>query len=181
MHCPDEAELRKLIDGGATPEEQTALAQHLDSCADCRAFLDRLAAGRGSWADVARQLGDFPAPAAPALAGVMDQLEADAERQETSAEQTHAAERKLDFLEPPETPGHLGRLGHYEVLETVGQGGMGIVLRAHDTRLQRIVAIKVMMPELAARASARQRFIREARNAAAVTHDHVVTIHDVQE
>src|SRR5262249_46458051 len=93
----------------------------------------------------------------------------------------HVSERTLDFLEPSETPGHLGRLGHYEVLESVGEGGMGIVLKGLDTKLQRIVAIKVMMPELAARASARQRFSREARAAAAVTHDHVVTIHEVQE
>src|SRR5439155_5228175 len=57
----------------------------------------------------------------------------------------------------------------------------GIVLKAIDTKLQRVAAIKVMMPELAARASARQRFIREARAAAAVTHEHVVTIHAFEE
>src|SRR6266568_5124582 len=181
MQCPDEGELRKLIDGGASPDEQAALTEHLDSCADCRAALDRLSAGRESWADVRRQLADAPEPASPALAGAMDQLEADAAREETTAEPTPAAERKLDFLDPSEVPGQLGRLGHYEILEVVGQGGMGIVLRAQDTKLQRIVAIKVMLPELAARAEARNRFIREARAAAAVAHEHVVTIHEVQE
>jgi uncharacterized protein (TIGR03067 family) len=181
MQCPSEYDLRKLIDGGATPEEQSALAEHLDACADCRTALDRLTAGRESWVDVRRQLADSPEPASPALADAMNKLEADAGSAETSAEPKRAAERKLDFLDPPEVPGHLGRLGHYEVLEVVGQGGMGIVLRAQDTKLQRIVAIKVMLPELAARAEARRRFIREARAAAAVTHEHVVTIHEVQE
>src|SRR5262249_49331374 len=78
-------------------------------------------------------------------------------------------------------PGGLGRLGHYEILEVVGRGGMGIVFRAHDDHLRRIVAIKVMAPQLAASALARQRFTREARAAAAVSHDHVVTIHAVEE
>ena len=87
----------------------------------------------------------------------------------------------LDFLEPSDKPGSLGRLGHYEVQEVVGRGGMGIVLRAFDETLHRVVAIKVMAPQLAASATARQRFTREARAAAAVTHDHVVTIHAVEE
>ena len=87
----------------------------------------------------------------------------------------------LDFLDPSDKPGSLGRLGHYEVLEVVGRGGMGVVLKAFDENLHRVVAIKVMAPQLAASATARQRFTREARAAAAVTHDHVVTIHAVEE
>src|SRR5262245_3109529 len=83
----------------------------------------------------------------------------------------------LDFLEPSDKPGSIGRLGHYEVQEVVGRGGMGVVLRAFDERLHRVVAIKVMAPQLAASAPARRRFVREARAAAAVTHDNVVTIH----
>ena len=47
----------------------------------------------------------------------------------------------LDFLEPSAKPGSLGRLGHYEVLEVIGRGGMGIVLRAFDEELHRVVAI----------------------------------------
>ena len=78
-------------------------------------------------------------------------------------------------------PGSLGRLGHYEVLEVIGRGGMGIVLRAFDEKLHRVVAIKVMAPQLATSATARKRFTREAQAAAAVSHDHVVTIHAVEE
>jgi serine/threonine protein kinase len=86
----------------------------------------------------------------------------------------------LDFLSPSAKPGSLGRLGHYEVLEVVGKGGMGIVLRAFDEKLHRVVAIKVLAPEFARDNSARQRFVREARAAAAVTHDNVIAIHGVE-
>ena len=87
----------------------------------------------------------------------------------------------LDFLEPSDQPDSLGRLGQYDVREVVGRGGMGIVLKAHDTKLSRVVAVKVLAPELAANATARKRFLREARAAAAVSHDHVVTIYAVEE
>jgi serine/threonine protein kinase len=87
----------------------------------------------------------------------------------------------LDFLEPSEKPGALGRLGHYEVLEVVGRGGMGVVLRAFDEKLHRVVAIKVLAPLLAGSAAARQRFVREARATAAVTHDNVIDIHAVED
>lgn len=87
----------------------------------------------------------------------------------------------LDFLAPSEKPESLGRLGPYEVLEVIGRGGMGVVLRAFDESLHRVVAIKVMARELATSAAARRRFAREAQAAAAVSHDHVVTIHAVEQ
>jgi WD40 repeat protein len=87
----------------------------------------------------------------------------------------------LDFLAPSRKPGSLGRLGHHEVMEVVGQGGMGVVLRAFDEVLHRVVAIKVMAAQLATNATARKRFIREAQAAAAVRDEHVVDIHAVEE
>jgi serine/threonine protein kinase len=92
-----------------------------------------------------------------------------------------SADEPLDFLAPSDTPGSIGRLGHNEVREVVGRGGMGVVLKAFDETLHRVVAIKVMAPRLATSATARRRFTREARAAAAVTHDHIVTIHAVEE
>src|SRR5207247_2013227 len=73
------------------------------------------------------------------------------------------------------------RLDHYEVLELVGRGTTGLVLKARDRKLQRIVAIKVLAPRLAASGAARQRFVREAQAVAAVRDDHVVAIHDVND
>jgi serine/threonine protein kinase len=73
----------------------------------------------------------------------------------------------------------LGRLAHYRVLKLMGRGGMGGVYLAHDEGLDRRVALKVLLPEAAAEPGARERFLREARAAAAVKHDNVVTIYHV--
>ena len=87
----------------------------------------------------------------------------------------------LSFLQPSSQPGSLGRLAHYEVLEILGQGAFGTVLKAFDEKLHRMVAIKVLSAELASTSPARKRFLREARSAAAIRHDHVVAIHAVEE
>ncbi len=87
----------------------------------------------------------------------------------------------LGFLKPSDHPESLGRLGQYEATSVIGVGGMGIVLRALDTRLHRIIALKVVSATHTAGEADRRRFIREARAAAAVSHPNVVTIHDVAE
>src|SRR5215468_4788905 len=87
----------------------------------------------------------------------------------------------LDFLAPSQKPGSLGCLAHYEALEVVGRGGMGVVFRAFDTKLHRVVALKALAPQLATSSAARQRFVREARAAAAITHDHIIAIHAVED
>jgi len=87
----------------------------------------------------------------------------------------------LEFLEPSSKPGSLGRLGHHEVLEVLGRGGFGIVVRAFDETLHRMVAIKVLAPQLASTSPARKRFLREARASARVRHGNVVQIYAVEE
>jgi WD40 repeat protein len=86
-----------------------------------------------------------------------------------------------DFLAPPQVLDETGRLGPYCVLEALGAGGMGVVFKAEDPGLQRLVALKAMLPGLASSGSAKQRFLREARAAAAIKHDHIVTIFQVGE
>ncbi len=86
-----------------------------------------------------------------------------------------------EFLAPAQSPGELGRLGPYRVLKILGAGGMGVVFQAEDPQLQRLVALKVMLPTLAAGATARKRFLREAQAAAKLEHDHIVAIYHVGE
>ena len=71
------------------------------------------------------------------------------------------------------------RLGPYEILSAIGAGGMGEVYRAKDTRLNRIVAIKVLPPHLADSPELRERFEREARTIASLNHPHICTLHDI--
>jgi eukaryotic-like serine/threonine-protein kinase len=87
----------------------------------------------------------------------------------------------LHFLQPTSRPDSLGRLGHYEVLQILGKGGFGIVFRAFDDTLQRVVAVKVLAPAMAATSPARKRFLREARSSAQVRHENVVQVYAVEE
>lgn len=84
-------------------------------------------------------------------------------------------------LQTPSHPEMLGRLGRYEVEGVVGCGGMGVVLRGYDCELRRPVAIKLVLPRLMKNGPAKQRFLREARAAAAVLHPNVIAIHDIDE
>jgi serine/threonine protein kinase len=70
------------------------------------------------------------------------------------------------------------RLGPYEILSAIGAGGMGEVYKARDTRLDRIVAIKVLATHLADRAELRERFEREAKTIANLNHPHICTLYD---
>lgn len=87
----------------------------------------------------------------------------------------------IDFLDPPQSEGEMGRLGPYRVTSLIGLGGMGQVFRAEDTRLKRTVALKVMNRKFSATPHSRKRFVEEARSMAAVHHDNVATIFEVGE
>jgi serine/threonine protein kinase len=137
---------------------------------DAGSFLDRpalevAAAGKSD------QTEAFDSTPAPAGAGEATKAESAARRDDDS----------LSFLAPAFKPGHLGRLGHYEIQEVIGKGAFGTVLRAFDEKLHRVVAIKVLSSAYAANGAARKRFTREAQNAAAVKNDHVVAIHAVDD
>jgi len=82
---------------------------------------------------------------------------------------------------PPAAADEVGTLGPYRILKKLGAGGMGAVYLALDTRLDRKLALKVMLPEYAADAAAKERFLREAKAAAKVSHDNVVIVHEADE
>jgi serine/threonine protein kinase len=85
------------------------------------------------------------------------------------------------FLSPPQAVGELGRLGPYAVRRVIGSGGMGLVLEAEDPHLERPVALKIMHAPLVANESYRQRFLQEARAAAKLDHENIVTIYGAGE
>jgi len=171
----DESRLKSFLDDELPDREHARLSDHLETCATCRGSLERLAAGSRLWAEL-RHLGEQhnSLPGSASIAG--DRAIFAKSPRGRRADDLH---RSLEFLTASETPGSLGRLGHYEVTDVLGSGGFGVVLKAFDPALGRVVAIKVLAPQLATSAAARSRFAREARAAAAVVHDHVVAIHAV--
>ena len=71
--------------------------------------------------------------------------------------------------------------GRYSILREAGRGGMGVVYLAREVHLDRLVAIKLLPPELAQRPGLRERFVREARIAAKLSHPHIIPIHAVDQ
>lgn len=163
LECTSKAERDRYLTAacGGDDKLHAEVESLLKADTDAGSFLEHPAADVGDAAKQARERG--PASDIATEAG------------------TKQGELRLDFLAPAQKEGSLGRLGHYEVLEVVGRGGMGIVLKAFDEKLQRVVAIKTMLAQLATSANARQRFVREAQAAAAIRNEHVIDIHAVEE
>jgi len=175
-HCPTSRELEDFLAGEPRADARGELSAHLQQCDRCRELLDRLSdePELRQWAREVPSTGETDGPGLARLLEISPKIGA----QSTMTDGRGAEPPSLEFLGPPRHEGDLGTLGPYRVLELLGHGGMGIVLRGHDDMLDRVVALKVLRPALA-HGRDRVRFVREARAAAQVRHDHVVEVHAV--
>lgn len=169
----DAERLRLLLADQLSESLQAEVAEHVAQCAECLQKMESFAGNVGFWSEVesclrtnAEQVGES--------SGASSSL-----NESRTSDESFAVDFVVDFLEPCDQPEALGRLGEYEILEVIGRGGMGVVLKGFQRELGRYVAVKVMAPHLAASGAARQRFVREARAAAAIVHPHVMPIHAV--
>jgi serine/threonine protein kinase len=178
MRC-NESRLEQLFSADESSREYQVVAQHVESCFSCQQRLVELSSDNDLLREVRETLSmsDEGETYSSSVGGsVVIAIEA-ATIDGFGAECEPVS---LDFLAPPSHPEMLGRIGRYEVERIIGSGGMGIVLKGFDTELHRVVAIKVLKPHLAHNGAARHRFAREAQSAAAVVHEHVIPIYDVQ-
>ena len=183
--CPDPHRLRELLDNSMTSDEQAVVISHLDQCECCQQKLEHIASGGSSFVmPICTAKADRPDETSafwPALDRVQSAILSANDTPHEPRPLNEDEELVLDFLSPSEAPEYLGRLGHYEVMEVIGHGGMGVVLKAFDPCLQRNVALKVLAPRFAKNEISRKRFCREARAAASITHENVVAVYEVDE
>ena len=179
-HCDKNTE-RLFLAGELSSDDEAAVIRHLDACPRCQTRLEQAAGDDSVWsvtrellASSAERSAWTPSTSASHLSETLPHVLADDYEPRTPLVD-------LAFLAPTDDPAYLGRVGPYEIAGVIGQGGMGVVLKAFDRSLNRHVAIKVLSPLLAGAGAARQRFAREARAMAALSHEHVVPIYAVDE
>ncbi|HVC95863.1 MAG TPA: serine/threonine-protein kinase [Pirellulales bacterium] len=178
--CPRADELSQLLDGSLAGERQRECIDHMEGCECCQTKLEEIATGGTNLSRVVKHLHQAVPVATSAYWPALSALVDEAPQSTTPRPTAPRRELTLDFLGPPSDAAYIGRVGQFDVMRVLGRGGMGVVLEAFDTRLQRHVAIKVLDPDLAADEIARQRFCREARAAASITHENVVAVHNVE-
>ena len=159
--------LQQSLDDRLTEVEEESLSAHLSECVACQQELEKLAGRPAAWTRVGTTLK------AACESG-------EAERSSIGfvrvAEADSAADFAVECLEPSTSSEYIGRLGDIEIQDVIGHGGMGVVLKGYQPELKRLVAVKVLAPQLAVSAAARKRFAREAQATAAILHPNVMPI-----
>ncbi len=172
--CPDDSVLEDLVAGRLAWDLVEQWTAHIDTCANCqRGILTQPSlANLEAWLPELKHAKSDK----PHLRQAIDKVKL--LRGSTPLPGSHEAD-------PHESQAAANPTAFtddgFELLGTIGRGGMGVVYRARDKSLNRVVAIKTLAPELVIDPSARKRFLREARSAAAVTHPNVITVYTVSE
>jgi hypothetical protein len=182
-HCPSLELLQRLQTGAPSPAEADGLRRHLERCERCRALAS---APEGAAAAALPRDSTAPAdPTAPVdLAAPTRELPL--EEAALLSDATPAILPTGSLLPEGEAPAPLGRgspVGRYILLDTLGEGGMGVVYAAYDPQLHRRVAIKVLQPGAATGSASinhpQARLLREAQALAKLAHPNVLAVHDV--
>ena len=181
--CPEADVLSRFVADELDEPQQVVIGRHVDGCESCRDELDKVAespsflptlvgfeteqdsVGEDEFVDrlVRRIQGDIGSFV----------------KRWSSAESDEASGPVL-FPGPADDDAPLGRIAEYEVQELIGSGATGHLYKAFDTRLKRVVAIKILRRELAALEDARARFVREAHAAANLQSEFIVGIHEIR-
>ena len=173
LECPDQKTLLDHVAGRLDEAGHRQVELHLGACQRCSQAVEWIIANlvKGETDELAggsSSTKTFPSHLAAQL------------KPQSDGPLNHEV-FNYDILAPSSKKGTIGRLGKYDVYGVIGKGGMGVVFKAFDEQLRRPVAIKVLNRQLASNAVARRRFAREARAAANIKHENVITIYGVDE
>lgn len=176
----DSERIEQYLNEQLSAPDQVEFEVHLSQCAWCQQQIERRAAEPELWENAAALLAQSPKHESgwTIASEVSSRHQTD---ESDSGFHCRQVQTVLDSLSPTDDPEMLGRIDDYEIIGVVGVGGMGAVLKGYDKSLRRVVAIKIMAPHLAGSGSARMRFQREARAAAAITHHNVIDIYNVSD
>ena len=198
--CPTEQQLSDLVNDRLSDSRVDELTEHVGTCEVCQETMQRLAAGDlafdsllvGSVAAVPPKESQYW-DVRNSIANNPIEITAISQSANTVSQPTrfhpggsgngtdgrYTANVDLSFLSPSDNPAFLGRLQQFDIVRVLGHGGMGVVLQGFDPHLQRTVAIKVLHAKYQQDDAAIERFCREGRAAAAISHEHVVQMYQV--
>jgi eukaryotic-like serine/threonine-protein kinase len=184
--CPSSDELQRMVLGQLGDEAAERVQKHLDQCPKCVSalqqcvasdeFLEAVRASRPVSCERTKTL-DLPVGWVRSAVSTLIRSHESTQPDKNVAPLPMSDVKSL--LSPAQTVDEIGRVAEFRVLRVLGVGGMAVVFEAEDSRLKRRVALKLMLPAIASKPGATQRFLREAQSAAALKHGHVVTIYQV--
>ena len=206
--CPNNKVLNDLLLGLLPKATAEGVTEHLGSCERCQSKIKEMSSGDAPVESLLTKSAAANPPQNSAFSkatNVIDQQDSEdlAETKLHPLQNTPVADKltkfsneknsdypnlngsdsssdsELSFLEPCEDPAYIGCLKDFQISRVIGRGGMGVVLEAFDPHLQRVVAIKVLSRGFQNNKGAVERFCREGRAAASVSHEHVVPMYQV--
>ena len=178
LDCPEIDCWQLLLDETAPSDQRERYERHLETCPACQERLDQAEAPEDTLRRRGRRVGD--PTIAPSSRHWFRSWSVCARLHRPCGARRGSQPTCISYALPGRRT-YSALLARYEVHEVIGQGGMGVVLKAFEPALQRLVAIKVLSAAVAGSVTARRRFTREAQAAAAVCHEHIVAVHGVHE
>ncbi len=181
IDCLDPRDIASLLSGELDLVRQAEFEQHLADCPACCCRLQQAVGNNDWWHEIESSLQNVMLDEWRDSGESTSELFGFGAFEDMAPGESRSTASLLKLLGPTDDPEMLGRIGPYEIVGLLGQGGMGAVFKGFDRTLNRFVAIKMMLPHLATSGAARKRFAREGKAIAAVVDDHVMAIHCVDE
>ena len=175
-NCPSRETLQAFLSSQLDELASARIVEHVEACELCDGTLAQLTLDSDD-ADLRRSARTTGLSPSPDLKFIQQLKDSRPSVIPTALDSLSPAQ--IVFPGSPTDKGPLGCIDHYHIVEQIGAGGMGVVYKAHDEKLNRTVAIKVLAPQLAGANSHKNRFEKEARQTSKIRSDHIVTIHNV--